>query len=90
MARNGRFCFLCGVPTGVAIRAPGLRSQLPPAYVDKYLPCCPAHEAAAFARRDAKLGLLVAARPEVAQPLPGKGADVRGTEHEPLQRGFDL
>ena len=49
-------CFLCGIETPLALRLPGIYSQLDPAKRGR-LWHCKQHEPDAFARRDAKIGL---------------------------------
>ena len=72
-------CFSCGAETPLALRLPGLWSELPP---DKRgrLPYCKAHEADAFARRDAATAIAAQKptgseiRPDAQLQRPRKAA----------------
>ena len=76
-------CFLCGVPTPLALRRPGLLSSIPEGKRG-YLPYCQAHEKAAFARRARATG-EASGDTQGGQHATGDGEAVSGPAHEPEQ-----
>lgn len=74
-------CFACDVDTPLALRLPGILSDLPEGKRGR-LPYCADHEREALARRDAAIGVRRGdnppARDPPAQPQPsGRGAVCR-------------